>query len=435
MSLNARSSAARILAQVINDGRSLSEILPAALKIVADPRERALAQELVYGTLRWYYHLRVVLDQLLKRPVRQRDGDLYCLMLSGLYQLSRMGVPSHVAVNETVQATRELKKEWASGLVNAVLRGYQRETARLETVTEQSLEASYAHPGWFIEALQTDWPADWQDILDAGNQRPPLSLRVNQLQIGRDDYLNLLLQAGIKAHAMVHAAHGIIVQSPVPVEALPGFAEGRVSVQDGAAQLTTGVLDLAAGQRVLDACAAPGGKTAHILESEPGLESVTAVEINPARVRRIEENLSRLGLAARILQGDATNPESWWDGRCFDRILLDVPCTATGVIRRHPDIKLLRRSQDINTLASRQAHLLQAMWPLLSDGGMLLYTTCSVLIEENDRQIGHFLSAHPDAEAMAIEAEWGRCCAHGRQILPGEQDLDGFYFACIRKAK
>jgi 16S rRNA (cytosine967-C5)-methyltransferase len=435
VSLNARSSAARILAQIINDGRSLSDVLPAALKIVSDSRERALMQELVYGTLRWYYRLRVVLDQLLKRPLRQRDGDLYCLMLSGLYQLSRMGVPSHVAVNETVQASRELKKEWASGLVNAVLRGYQRETARLDAVTEQSLEARHAHPGWFIEVLQRDWPSDWQNILDAGNQRPPLSLRVNQRQIGLDDYLNLLLQAGIKARAMMHVAHGIIVESPVPVEALPGFAEGRVSVQDGAAQLATTVLDLVAGQRVLDACAAPGGKTAHILESAPGLESVTAVEINPARVRRIEENLSRLGLAARIHQGDAVDPESWWDGRSFDRILLDVPCTATGVIRRHPDIKLLRRSQDINALASRQEHLLQAMWPLLSDGGMLLYTTCSVLLEENDRQIGHFLSAHADAKAMTIEADWGRCCAHGRQILPGEQDMDGFYFACIRKAK
>ena len=411
-------------------------MLPAGLRVVDDPRERALVQELVYGTLRWYYSLRAVLDRLLKRPPRrQRDGDLYCLLLSGLYQLSRMGVPSHVAVNETVQATRELKKEWASGLVNAVLRGYQRETARLDAVEEQSREAHYAHPEWLIDVFQTDWPVDWEHILDAGNQRPPLSLRVNQRQIGRDDYLVLLQQGGIVARAMSHAAHGIIVDSPVPVEALPGFAEGRVSVQDGAAQLATGLLDLAVGARVLDACAAPGGKTAHILESEPGLESLTAVEINPGRVRRIEENLSRLGLAAGVLQGNAANPEAWWDGRCFDRILLDVPCTATGVIRRHPDIKLLRRPQDISALADGQAHLLQAMWPLLSDGGMLLYTTCSVLLEENDRQIGHFLSTHPDAEATAIEVVWGRNCAHGRQILPGEEDMDGFYFACISKAK
>lgn len=408
-------------------------MLPAASKAVADPRQRALVQELVYGTLRWYYRLQAVLDRLLKRPLRQRDGDLYCLLLSGLYQLSRLEVPSHVAVNETVQATRELKKEWASGLVNAVLRGYQREAARLDAVAEQSREARYAHPGWLIDELQTDWPADWEDILDAGNQRPPLSLRVNQRQIGRDDYLVLLLQSGIKARAMRYAPHGIVVESPVPVEALPGFAEGRVSVQDGAAQQATGLLNLAVGQRVLDACAAPGGKTTHILEAEPGLESLTAVEIDPGRVRRIEENLSRLGLTARVIQGDAANPEAWWDGRCFDRILLDVPCTATGVIRRHPDIKLLRRHQDITALVMRQAQLLQTMWPLLAAGGMLLYTTCSVLAEENDGQIERFLSVHTNAEATTIEVAWGRSCTHGRQILPGEEDMDGFYFACMRK--
>ena len=432
--LNARSRAARILVQVINDGRSLSEVLPAGLRIIDDPRERALVQELVYGTLRWHYRLRVVLGSLLKRPLKQRDGDLHCLLLSGLYQLSHMGLPSHAAVNETVQATREIGKEWASGLVNAVLRGYQRETACLNTVIEQSREARHAHPEWLIGVFQADWPADWEQILDAGNQRPPFSLRVNQRQIGRDDYLISLQQEGIKARSMKHADQGIIVDEPVPVEALPGFAAGRVSVQDGAAQLATGLLNLAAGQRVLDACAAPGGKTAHILESEPGLESLTAVELIPGRVRRIEDNLSRLGLVARVIQGDADNPEVWWDGRCFDRILLDAPCTATGVIRRHPDIKLLRRSQDITALASRQARLLGAMWPLLSDGGMLLYTTCSVVAEENDKQIGHFLSTHPNAEVTAIDAAWGRCCVHGRQILPGEEELDGFYFACIRKA-
>ena len=432
--LNARSRAARILVQVINDGRSLSEVLPAGLRIIDDPRERALVQELVYGTLRWHYRLRVVLGSLLKRPLKQRDGDLHCLLLSGLYQLSHMGLPSHAAVNETVQATREIGKEWASGLVNAVLRGYQRETACLNTVIEQSREARHAHPEWLIGVFQADWPADWEQILGAGNQRPPFSLRVNQRQIGRDDYLISLQQEGIKARSMKHADQGIIVDEPVPVEALPGFAAGRVSVQDGAAQLATGLLNLAAGQRVLDACAAPGGKTAHILESEPGLESLTAVELIPGRVRRIEDNLSRLGLVARVIQGDADNPEVWWDGRCFDRILLDAPCTATGVIRRHPDIKLLRRSQDITALASRQARLLRAMWPLLSDGGMLLYTTCSVVAEENDKQIGHFLSTHPNAEVTAIDAAWGRCCVHGRQILPGEEELDGFYFACIRKA-
>jgi 16S rRNA (cytosine967-C5)-methyltransferase len=435
VALSPRSRAARILSQVIDGGKSLSEALPAALAGIADPRERALAQELAYGTLRWYYRLHAVLDQLLNRPLRQRDGDLYCLMLTGLYQLSCMGVPSHAAVNETVKAARELGKEWAAGLVNAVLRGYQRAPARLHAVEERSREARYAHPEWLIDRFMQDWPEDWERILEAGNQRPPLSLRVNQRRCGRDEYLDRLHQGGIAARAMRHAAHGVIVDTPVPVDALPGFSEGLVSVQDGAAQLAAGLLALAAGQRVLDACAAPGGKTAHILESEPGLESLTAVEINSGRVRRIEENLSRLGLAAQVIQGDAAEPNDWWDGRCFDRILLDVPCTASGVIRRHPDIKLLRRPEDVRALALRQAQLLLAMWPLLSDGGMLLYTTCSVLPEENDWHIARFLSAHPNAEATTIDGVWGRDCAHGRQILPGEEDMDGFYFACLNKSK
>ena len=424
-----------MIAQVINDGRSLSESLPATLASLADPRERALAQELTYGTLRWYYRLRAVLDQQLKRPLRSRDGDVYCLLLSGLYQLSRMDLPSHAAVNETVKATRELGKEWASGLVNAVLRGYRRDAVRLDAVEEQSQEARYAHPAWLIERFMKDWPADWERILSAGNQRPPMSLRVNQRQLGRDEYLQVLQRAGIEARAMCHAARGIVVDTPLPVDALPGFAEGRVSVQDGAAQQAAGLLALAPGQRVLDACAAPGGKTAHILEAEPCLGSLTAVDIHPNRLRRIEQNLARLGLTAYVIHGDAADPASWWDGQHFDRILLDVPCTATGVIRRHPDIKLLRRPQDVSVLLVRQAQLLQAMWPLLSDGGMLLYSTCSVLNEENDGQIDRFLSAHSNAEATTIEVAWGRTSAHGRQILPGEEEMDGFYFACISKSK
>lgn len=435
MPLNARSRAARVLVQVVGEGRSLSDALPAALKPVADPRERALVQELVYGTLRWYHRLQAVLVRLLSRPLRQRDADLQCLLLSGLYQLSRLGMPSHVAVNETVQATRELKKAWASGLVNAVLRGYQREAAALEAAALETREARYVHPEWFIDRLQTDWPGDWETILDAGNRRPPFSLRVNRRRVGRDEYLALLQQHGHKAHMMRHAADGVLLDSPVAVEALPGFSDGLVSVQDGAAQQAAELLDLAAGQRVLDACAAPGGKTAHILEVESGLESVTAVELDAGRLRRIEESLSRLHLVARVIHGDAGDPDAWWDGRPFERILLDVPCSATGVIRRHPDIKLLRRPQDIAALVVRQARLLEAMWPLLTAGGMLLYTTCSVLVEENDRQIGHFLSTHSDAEATVIDAAWGRSCARGRQSLPGEDEMDGFYFACVRKAK
>lgn len=432
--MNERGRAAGIIARVVMEGRSLSDALPAGLRGVRDPRQRALVQELAFGTLRWYYRLDALLERLLNKPLKQRDADVRCLLLAGLYQLTRMAVPAHAAVSETVQAARALHKPWASGLVNAVLRNYQRQAAELERVVAASPAALHAHPAWLVDQLRTDWPQDWEAILRAGNQRPPFSLRVNRRLVAREDYLELLGRHEISARALAFASHGIALDAPRPVDALPGFDTGQVSVQDGAAQQAAGLLDLSAGQRVLDACAAPGGKTAHILESEPELSSLTAIDISENRVRLIEENLSRLGLSACVMQADAAHPAAWWDGQAFDRILLDVPCSATGVIRRHPDIKLLRRPEDIRALAVRQAQLLHAMWPLLSAGGMLLYTTCSVLAEENERQIERFLSAHPAAGTVASNVTWGRSLTHGRQILPGEHDMDGFYFACMRKA-
>ena len=431
--INVRARAARVLDQVISGRRSLNDVLTPGLRDVADGRKRALVQELVYGTLRWYYQLDAILQCLLNRPLKKRDSDLRCLLLSGLYQLTRMALPSHVAVNETVQAARILDKSWATGLVNAVLRGYLRNRVQLEADIGDSPEAVYAHPGWFIERLQQDWPDDWATILAAGNQRPPFSLRINRQRITREEYLALLQQQGIGATPLAHTLHGIKIEVPVPVTSLPGFDAGLVSVQDAAAQQVAELLELAPGQHVLDACAAPGGKTAHILETEPGLASMTAVEVDERRVRLIEDNLARLGLAARVLHADAAEPHSWCDGHSYDRILLDVPCSATGVIRRHPDIKLLRRPADIDAQTAVQAQLLTAMWSLLPAGGMLLYTTCSVLAAENERQIGVFLEDNPDAVEQKIAASWGRPCAHGRQILPGDDDMDGFYFACMRK--
>jgi len=432
-SMNARAHAAQVLDHVVNGRRSLNDALVVGLQEVADARERALIQELSYGSLRWYYQLEAMLQCLLNKPLKKRDSDLRCLLLAGLYQLTRMALPPHVAVNETVQAARALDKAWATGLVNAVLRGCQRRKAQLEADIAASPAALYAHPGWLIERFEQDWPEDWEAILQAGNQRPPLSLRVNRLQTTRADYLALLQREGIKAAPLIHTPYGIKVEEPVPVSALPGFDAGLVSVQDAAAQLAAGLLELEPGLQVLDACAAPGGKTAHILETEPGLASVTAIDVDERRLRLIEANLARLGLAARVLHADAAEPGSWCDGHSYDRILLDVPCSATGVIRRHPDIKLLRRPADIGSLVARQAQLLGALWPLLPADGMLLYTTCSVLADENERQIGSFLEDHPDAVEQKITASWGRRCARGRQILPGEDDMDGFYFACMRK--
>jgi 16S rRNA (cytosine967-C5)-methyltransferase len=433
MKTDVRACAARVLVQVISDGRSLSDVFPAAAQQLADPRQRALLQELCYGTLRWYYRLDALLQRLLKKPLKQRDADVRCVLLVGLYQLDQLAMPQRVAVNETVQATHALNKQWASGLVNGVLRNYQRQAAELEAGVAAEFVSGYAHPAWLIEQLQFDWPNDWEQILTANNARPPFSLRVNRQRITRAEYLETLAGQSLGANLLKYTSSGVQLDKPVPVDVLPGFSEGYVSVQDAAAQLAAGLLDLAPGQRVLDACAAPGGKTAHILESQPDLAMVTAVDIEPRRLTRIEENLSRLSLHASQIAGDVAAPSAWWDGKRYDRILLDVPCSASGVIRRHPDIKLLRKPGDITKLVSAQARLLQAMWPLLSSGGMLLYCTCSVLAVENSQQIAAFLETQEDAAEVKIDAVWGRECQHGRQIFPGENEMDGFYFACLTR--
>ena len=434
MTQDSRACAARVVVQVIAKGRSLSDALPAAVQRLADPRQRALVQELSYGTLRWYYRLEALLELLLKRPLKQRDVDVRCVLLVGLYQLDQLAMPQRVAINETVQATRALNKQWASGLVNAVLRNYQRQAADLDEAVAAGGVAGYAHPAWLIARLQTDWPHDWERMLMANNARPSFSLRVNRQRVTRTEYLETLSDRSLDAVPLEHTVAGIRLQKPLPVESLPGFAAGYVSVQDGAAQLAAGLLDLHPGQRVLDACAAPGGKTAHLLELEPGLAGVTAVDLDARRLARIGENLSRLSLHADLVPGDAAEPSGWWDGQKYERILLDVPCSATGVIRRHPDIKLLRRPDDIEKLVSAQARLLKAVWPLLSSGGMLLYCTCSVLADENSGQIANFLKTHKGAAELPIAAVWGRECRHGRQVFPGENEMDGFYFACLTRA-
>lgn len=433
MKIDARACAARVVVRVVSGGGSLTDALPDAVQSVSDARQRALIQELAYGTLRWYYRLDALLQQLMQKPLKQRDVDVRCLLLIGLYQLTQLAMPQRVAVNETVQATEALKKPWARGLVNAVLRNYQRRADSLEVTGDSDAVVKFAHPAWFMERLQTDWPHDWEAILTANNVRPPFSLRVNQRRVTRDEYLDELTARSIEAVPLPHVVTGLMLKKPVPVEKLPGFSAGVVSVQDGAAQLAAGLLSLAPGQRVLDACAAPGGKTAHILEAEPGIDRLTAIDIDDRRLRRIEENLARLSLHADLRQGDASEPSAWWDGRPYDRILLDVPCSATGVIRRHPDIKLLRKPDDVATLVSRQARLLQTLWPLLLPGGMLLYSTCSVLFDENSGQLARFLERQADAAEVPISAAWGRDCMYGRQILPGEDEMDGFYFACLQK--
>ena len=434
----ARALAGVAVQAVLDAGRSLSQVLPDQLA-QAGGNDRALVQELAYGTLRWRYRLMCLCSELLKRPLKAKDQDIAALLLVGLYQLGYTSIAAHAAVHATVEAVRATGKAWAVPLANAVLRRYQRERAALDARVDCRDSCRYAHPEWLIARLQTDWPQHWQAILEANNARPPFVLRVNPAQHDRAGYQAMLQAEGMVCHALGVADQGLYLEQPVAVERLPGFTDGAVSVQDTAAQLAAPLLAVRAGMRVLDACAAPGGKTAHILESASGIELV-ALDNDAQRAARIEATLQRLRRAATIVVGDAGAPAAWWDGRPFDRILLDAPCSATGVIRRHPDIKSLRRADDITALVAAQARLLDAVWPLLAPGGMLLYATCSILRQENEEQIAGFLQRHPAAREVALDVDWGIAGRHGRQLLPGMPDpaqaavgMDGFYYARLVK--
>ncbi|RJQ49559.1 MAG: 16S rRNA (cytosine(967)-C(5))-methyltransferase RsmB [Gammaproteobacteria bacterium] len=430
--MNPRAAAAKALTQVLQRKQPLSHVLPAQLAKLHLPRERALAQELCYGALRWYFRLETLLGKLIKEA--PKDRDLHGLLLIGLYQLIYLNIPAHSAVDETVNACGALHKPWAKGLVNAVLRNYLREAARLLAEADHKETARYSHPAWLLGSLKQAWPHDWQAVAAANNTHAPMWLRVNARRMTRDDYLQKLAAAGIAAEGPLHSPHAVRLEKPLAVEYLPGFAEGWVSVQDAAAQQAAYLLDAQPGQRVLDACAAPGGKACHILEVQPALLELQAVDSDAARLTRVQENLTRLGLKGRLLTGDAGSPRSWWDGKPYERILLDAPCSGSGVIRRHPDIKLLKSAVGVAALAAQQARLLAALWPLLKNGGIMVYATCSVLPQENEQQVQTFLDAHPDAAEESIAWPW-RAAANtpGAYILPGEQEMDGFYYAKLRK--
>lgn len=430
--MQTRTVAAQVLAEVIGRRQSLTEGLDEA-DLRLPPREQAFLQELCYGVMRWLPRLTFMLRRLLQKPLRAADSDVEALLLSGIYQLLYLRTPDHAAVSASVEAARELGKPWACKLVNAVLRRLLRERTVLETAADGVPAALYAHPDWLLEILQSAWPGDWQAVVNANNARPPLALRVNQWRTSLTDYQARLSAAGLQVQAHPHARQALLVTPAVPVADLPGFAEGLVSVQDAAAQLAADLLDLAPGQRILDACAAPGGKTAHILESEPGLAEVVAVDNDARRLRQIEDGLKRLGLHATCLHANATQPADWRQGRSFDRILVDAPCSGSGVIRRHPDIKHRRSPEGIARNTAIQLELLQNLWPLLTSGGKLLYATCSILPQENADLVTHFITTRKDAEPVPIAADWGRPAGTGRQILPGEADMDGFFYALLVK--
>lgn len=426
--MNIRAIAASIVYQVVVDGCSLSDCLAEKLKSIPDPRDKSFLQALCYGTCRWYHRLDAIAKFLLDKPLKIKDQDVHCLILVGLYQLAEMRVAEHAAVAETVAATRSLKKPWAKNLVNAVLRQYQRQHEKIEL----NEDALYSHPAWFIKKIQRDWPKEWETILNENNQHPPFALRVNQKHVTRDDYIKKLAEKNPIAHPIAETKSGIFLEEAVDVKTLPGFLNGDISVQDGAAQLAAELLLLEPGQRVLDACAAPGGKTTHIAETVSNIELI-AIDRDAERVKTVKENCERLKLSVTCLTGDAADTSAWWDNRLFDRILLDAPCSASGVIRRHPDIKLLRRETDIAKLAEEQTRLLKALWNALKPDGILVYATCSVFSEENTRIIEAFLAEHGDAKEEKILADWGKACSAGRQILTGSHSMDGFYYARLRK--
>jgi len=430
--MNPRLAAARALAAVLSGKASLNSSLPAQLDKV-DERDRGLTQDLAFGTARWQPRLDLLAEQLLQKPFKAADADVQALLLVGLYQLFYTRIPAHAAIGETVGCADKLKKPWAKGLLNAVLRRAQREGEALLAGMERDPVVRTAHPRWLQKSLKAFWPEQWEAICAANNAHPPMILRVNRRHHSRDAYLALLVEAGIAASACQFSRDGIVLAEACDVRGLPGFAEGWVSVQDEAAQLSADLLELAPGQRVLDACCAPGGKTCHLLEAEAGLAHLVAIDLEAKRLTRVRENLDRLQLDAELIACDARNTASWWDGKPFQRILLDAPCSATGVIRRHPDIKLTRQADDIPALAALQGELLDALWPTLEVGGMLLYATCSSLPTENTEVIGAFLARTPGARELDLATEAGLRQPHGRQLLAQEGGHDGFYYAKLIK--
>lgn len=446
---SSRALAAQLLVQILQEGRSLNSILHEKL---TNRKDRSFIQEICYGVIRWYWQLDGVLNQLLTKPLKQKDIDIQALLLTGLYQLIHLQTAPHAVLNETVQAARELKKEWATKFINGVLRQFLREQNKILEKTATLPAAKYSHPQWLLTMLVNVWPCQWEHIVDANNQRPPMTLRVNRLQNNREEYLQLLQNNNIEAQIASHTTSGIILKTPCDVTALPGFMDGKVSVQDAAAQLAAGLLDLQPRQRILDACAAPGGKTAHLLETEPNLAQLLAIDIDDKRCKKITENLQRLKLEnadfeknnparqedealtkIQVLSADAKQPSTWWDGKLFDRILLDAPCSATGVIRRHPDIKYLRRKEDIAAISDTQLELLNTLWALLKPGGILLYATCSILPQENSQVLEFFLNTHADAMEKKIDVPWGTPLTVGRQIITGNNNMDGFYYGRLEK--
>lgn len=434
----ARGVAAEAVARVLVQGQAIDDALSAVVAQHDRPPEQAQAMALAYGALRWHHRHRLILCELLERALPQRERLIEALLSVGIFQLTDARQPAYAAVSATVDAARWLGRPRFAALVNAALRRFQREREPILARVLAKEEGRYSHPQWLIDRLRADWPEDWCQVLEAGQESPPLWLRVNRLRADVETYrARLRAETGQDAAPAPGLPEALRLSRPLPVERIPGFVAGEVSVQDAGSQWAASLAGVTGGMRVLDACAAPGGKATHLLERTASRIELLALDIDGDRLKRLRENLQRLGLAATLRQADARQPGEWWDGRPFDRILLDAPCSGTGVIRRHPDIKILRRPSDVTAMATRQVTLLERLWPLLRPGGLLLYATCSVLREENSAVVEAFLSTRPDARVVELRDQappWSRRCPEGGlQLLPGAADTDGLYYALMRR--
>jgi 16S rRNA (cytosine967-C5)-methyltransferase len=426
-----RALAAQALADIALHGMSLREAMEQRAPKLRDPRDRALLMALLSDGARWWLRFDAALDRLLEKPLRRKEPEIHALLVLGLVQLEILQLQDYAAVAATVEATRALNRPRLAGLVNAVLRRWQRERTELLADLDAQPQTRYAMPPWLANAIAADWPAHVDAVLADSNREPPLMLRANRRRVTRDALIEQLRANDYNAEPHPWLADGIVLPHSSDVTRMPGFAQGLFAVQDGAAQVAVDVADVHDGQRVLDACAAPGGKACHLLERAD--IALTAVEFDAARTTRIRQNLERLGLQADVRVGDAGDPSGWWDGKPFDRILIDAPCSATGVLRRRPDVRLHRRASDIDALVAQQQRILAALWPLLAPGGRLVYVTCSLLRSENEAVASNFLSRHADAKSSALQLPIGQAAATGWQILPGDGDLDGMYYAVLER--
>jgi 16S rRNA (cytosine967-C5)-methyltransferase len=431
MKPDTRALAAKGLAEVALRGASLREVMERSAPKLSDPRDRALLMALLSEGARWWLRFDAAIDAMLAKPIRHKDPAIHALLVLGLVQLEILQLSDYAAVAATVEATRTLKRPALAGMVNAVLRRWQRERETHIARLDAGPTTRHAHPTWLAAALERDWPAQADTVMAADNGEPPLMLRVNRQRSERGAFIAHLQASGHEAHAHPWLADAVVLPHSTDVTRLPGFDDGAFAVQDGAAQVAADLADLHDGLRVLDACAAPGGKACHLLER--ARIELTALEFDAKRAERIRDNLMRLRLDAKVVIGDAGAPPAAWKKQPFDRILVDAPCSATGVLRRRPDVRLHRRESDIAAMGVQQRRIVSALWPLLAAGGRLVYITCSVLRAENEAVVSELLATHDDAEAVAFTLPVGQAAAVGWQILPGDGDLDGMYYAVLQK--